>query len=348
MVTLFSRWKGLAAWEVSHWAALIQVCLLLLGLDLRLHGQDSRLLADRTMSEFPRGKFFFTKGNITEQSSTLALALKHICWRKKKNRLICWAQRKSMERWTCWGQGPCCFRWNQWQWSYSGSPPRGSRLSLSYITLNFSQTICRDFNSSKRWQFLNMAHQQLIKTPDSVANHCLQVTGERRRAVCHSDCGNAAHSSRLGFPDSMMSHHLVSLTSSRPATATGEAARRAWKKTSISTLILPDSLRAEASPSWCLHVNMTLRSRLNKLKEIPGIFRRGCAREFKAINWGLNKISLLQIEHFKCSCTIYRFQLDFSICSFYLSSHTDEILQEEFSNKQTNKQTTSLTLFEWK
>lgn len=124
-----------------------------------------------------------------------------------------------------------------------------------------------------------MANQQLIKTPDSAANHCLLVTGERQRAVCHSDCGNAAHSSRLGFPRQHDEPLPSQLYIQRAQNSNWrKQLAGAWKKISISTLILPDSSRVEASSSWCLHVNMTLRSRLNKHKN-PQEFSEGDVHE---------------------------------------------------------------------
>lgn len=93
----------------------------------------------------PSGGIFLRERKHNRTVVNTCLGFKTYLLKKKKTTLICWAQRKSMERWTCWGQGPCCFRWNEWQWSYKGSPPWSSRLSLSRITSHFSFTFCREF-----------------------------------------------------------------------------------------------------------------------------------------------------------------------------------------------------------
>lgn len=161
-----------------------------------------------------------------------------------------------------------------------------------------------------------MAQQQLIKTPDSAANHCLLVTGERQRAVCHSDCGNAAHSSPLGFPDSMMSHYLVSFTSSGPKTATGEKLAGPGRKYQYQhwyCQTVPGSRPRHHGvfmSTWHSEADSTST-------KTPGIFRGRRAWGFKAVNFALNNASLSRTENFQFSCIILQFQLDFYICSVY-------------------------------
>lgn len=136
-----------------------------------------------------------------------------------------------------------------------------------------------------------------------MANHSLPVTGEWQRAVCHSDCGNAANSSWFGFPDSMMSHQLVNFTSSRPAKATGESSLQGLEENiSINThiarqfegrglVIIVSSLQHDTQKST------------QKARKLPGILRKGRASEFRV----MNNARLLPTEN--CSGKIYEFHI---------------------------------------